>query len=154
MLHKKVWGIMFKDYMYIIVPILTVILTQIIKFIIESIQNKKLCFRRLIHGSGGIPSSHNAFVFSLTTMIGINEGINTPFFAISLVFSLIVMYDSMVLRMETENQAITINQLVNNLIKGNTKQSYKILKEEIGHKPIEAFLGMLFGILIGFVFSI
>ncbi|MBQ7140695.1 MAG: divergent PAP2 family protein [Bacilli bacterium] len=145
---------MFGEYNYIIVPFITIILTQIIKFIIESIQNKKLIWGRLFNGSGGMPSSHNAFVFSLTTLIGINEGITSTFFAISLIFSLIIMYDSMVLRMETENQAITINKLVDNLIKGDTKKSYNILKEEIGHKPIEVFCGILFGISIGIIFSI
>jgi len=145
---------MFGEYKYIIVPFITIILTQIIKFIIESIQNKKLIWGRLFNGSGGMPSSHNAFVFSLTTLIGINEGFSSTFFAIALIFSLIIMYDSMVLRMETENQAITINKLVDNLIKGDTKKSYKILKEEIGHKPIETFCGIAFGILMGFIFSI
>ena len=144
---------MFNDYIYLIVPILTVVFTQIIKFIVEAVQNKKVNFGRLFNGSGGIPSSHNAFVFSLTTLIGINFGIKSPFFAISLVFSLIVIYDSMVLRMETENQAVTINKLVDNLIKGDTKKSYKILKEEIGHKPIEVLCGIAFGIFMGFLFS-
>ena len=47
---------MFNDYIYITVPILTVIFTQIIKFIVESVQNKKVNFGRLFNGSGGIPS--------------------------------------------------------------------------------------------------
>lgn len=145
---------MFGKYKYIIVPFITIMLTQIIKFIIESIQNKRLSWNRLFNGSGGMPSSHNAFVFSLTTLIGIKEGISSPIFAISLIFSLIVMYDSMGLRMETENQAITINKLVDNLIKGDTKKSYNILKEEIGHKPFEVICGIIFGILMGIIFSI
>lgn len=144
---------MLKNYIYIFGPIITVILTQIIKFTIESIQNKKISLGRLFNGSGGIPSSHNALVFSLTTLVGINEGLNSPLFGISLIFSLVVMYDSMVLRMETENQAKTINQLVNNLVKGNRKQTYKILKEEIGHKPIEVLCGIVFGIICGLVLS-
>lgn len=145
---------MFGKYNYIIVPFITVFFTQIIKFIIESIKNKKLIWKRLFNGSGGMPSSHNSFVFSLTTLIGIKEGITTPFFAISLIFSLIIMYDSMVHRMETENQAITINKLVKDITKNNSKKTFNILKEEIGHKPIEVFFGILFGILMGFLFSI
>ena len=145
---------MFGKYNYIVVPFITIILTQIIKFIIESIQHKKLIWGRLLNGSGGMPSSHNAFVFSSTTLIGIKEKITSPIFALALIFSLIIMYDSMVLRLETENQAITINKLVDNLIKGDTKKSYDILKEEIGHKPIEVFCGIIFGILMGILFSI
>lgn len=145
---------MFKSYIYILCPIITVIITQIIKFIVESIKNKKIIFSRLLGGSGGIPSSHNALVFSLTTLIGIKNGSTSPFFAISLIFSLVVMYDSMVLRLETENQAININQLVNHLIGEDKKQGYKILKEEIGHKPIEVLCGMIFGIIMGYIFSL
>ena len=144
---------MFGKYTYIVVPFITVLFTQIIKFIIESIKNKKLVWARLFNGSGGMPSSHNAFVFSLTSLIAINEGIDSTYFAISLIFSLIIMYDSMVHRMETENQAITINKLVNNISKGDTKKTYMILKEEIGHKPIEVICGIIFGILMGIIFS-
>ena len=106
---------MFGKYNYIIVPLISLLSAQTIKFIIESIRYKKIRLGRFFNGSGGMPSSHNAFVFSLTTLIGINEGFDSVFFAISLVFSIIVMYDSMVVRMETGNQAVTINKLVNNL---------------------------------------
>ncbi len=144
---------MFGKYNYIIVPFISVLLTQIIKFIIESIKHKKFDIVRLISGSGGMPSSHNAFVFSLTTLIGINEGIDSILFAISLVFSLIIMYDSMGVRLETENQAITLNKLINNISKGNTEKTYMILKEEIGHKPIEVLGGIIFGVIIGLIFA-
>lgn len=144
---------MFGKYNYIIVPLISLLSAQTIKFIIESIRYKKIRLGRFFNGSGGMPSSHNAFVFSLTTLIGINEGFDSVFFAISLVFSIIVMYDSMVVRMETGNQAVTINKLVNNLIKGNTKKTYMILKEEIGHKPIEVLVGIIFGILMGIIFA-
>jgi len=142
------------DTKYILGPIITVLLSQIIKFIVESLQHKKLRWGRLFNGTGGIPSSHNAFVFSLTTMIGINEGIYSPYFAIALIFSLVIMYDSFSLRMATENQAKTINQLVDAVISGKGKRSFKILKEEIGHEPIEVLLGIAFGVIMGFILGI
>lgn len=43
-------------------------------------------------GSGGMPSSHTALVMGLTMATGVMQGTNSPFFAISLVFSLIVSY--------------------------------------------------------------
>lgn len=142
---------MFEEFKYIIIPILALGVSQILKFIIESIKNKKICWERLFNGTGGIPSSHNAFVFSLTTIIGINEGITTPIFGISLVFSLIVMYDSMSLRMATENQAKTINKLIAEIIKKDRDKVFKILKEEIGHEPIEVLWGIILGIFIGLI---
>lgn len=41
-------------------------------------------------GSGGMPSSHTSLVMGLTMAIGVMQGTSSPFFAISLVFSLIV----------------------------------------------------------------
>jgi uncharacterized protein len=43
-------------------------------------------------GSGGMPSSHTALVMGLTTALGVLQGTNSPFFAIALVFSLIVSH--------------------------------------------------------------
>jgi Na+/H+-translocating membrane pyrophosphatase len=45
-------------------------------------------------GSGGMPSSHTALVMGLTMATGVMQGTNSPFFAISLVFSLIVSYSN------------------------------------------------------------
>ena len=42
-------------------------------------------------GAGGMPSSHSAVVVGLATLIGKYEGINTPIFAIALIFSFVVI---------------------------------------------------------------
>ena len=144
---------MFHEYTYIVIPFIAMLFAQIIKFTIESLKEKRIVLGRLFNGSGGMPSSHNAFVFSITTSIGIKEGITSTFFSIALIFSMVIMYDSMVHRMQTENHAKTINRLVDNLINGDTKKSYKIMKEEVGHKPIETVAGVILGILVAFVFS-
>ena len=74
-------------YKLIIIPLFGVIISQIIKFIIESIKYKKILFNRLINGSGGLPSSHATLVSSLTNLMYLNYGYS-EYFVISLVFSL------------------------------------------------------------------
>ena len=138
-------------YLYIVVPFTTIIVCQILKFFIEAIITKKFNIYRLINGAGGMPSSHSSFVTSLTTIIGLTEGFESSHFAISLIFSLVVMYDAMGVRYETGKQA----EILNILVKGN-KKSFKektiLLKEKVGHMPIEVFCGFLLGIVMALIF--
>ena len=139
-----------KNYKFLLVPIITLLVCQTLKFTIESVINKKIVWGRLFNGSGGMPSTHTSFSMSLTTMIGLNLGFDNPLFAISLVFTLIVSYDAMGLRMESGKQAEAINKIFDEIFKdkGMTK-----LKEKLGHKPQEVLAGMILGILSAFFFT-
>ena len=55
---------------------------QVIKTVIHLLVERKLEWDRLV-GMGGMPSSHTAFVFSLCLMMGIQQGFQSPAFAIS-----------------------------------------------------------------------
>lgn len=138
------------NYKYLLVPILTLLLCQTIKFIIESLIEKKLVWGRLFNGTGGMPSSHTSFSTSLTMMIGFNEGFNSPLFAIALVFTFIVSYDAMGLRMESGKQAEAINKLFDETFKG---KGITKLKEKLGHKPQEVLVGLIFGTLSALFFT-
>lgn len=137
-------------YLYIVVPFVTIIVCQIIKFFVEAFITKKFNLYRLINGAGGMPSSHSSFVTSLTTIIGLTKGFDSIYFAISLIFSLVVMYDAMGVRYETGKQA----EILNVLVKGNKtfKEKTILLKEKVGHMPIEVFCGCILGILVAALF--
>lgn len=137
-------------YLYIIVPISTIIICQFIKFFVEAIITKKFNIDRLLNGAGGMPSSHSSFVTSLTTIIGLTKGFDSIYFAICLIFSLVVMYDAMGVRYETGKQA----EILNVLVKGHKtfKEKTILLKEKVGHMPIEVFCGCILGILVASVF--
>lgn len=138
------------SYKFLLVPIITLLMCQTIKFIIESIMNKKLIWGRLFNGTGGMPSSHTSFATSLTMMLGLNLGFDSPLFAIALVFTIIVSYDAMGLRMESGKQAEAINKLFDETFKdGNMKK----LKEKLGHKPEEVLVGLIFGTLSALFFT-
>ena len=131
------------QYKYLIIPLITLIIAQIVKFSVESISNKQFNFSRLLNGNGGMPSSHTAFTISLAFSIGIGEGFDTALFACDLIFAIIVAYDSMGLRMESGKQAVMINKLVK---KSGLEKENVPLKEMLGHKPLEVFAGIIFGI--------
>lgn len=120
---------------YIIFPIITAILSQTIKVIIETIKSKKLDIVRFFDGMGGMPSTHSVLVTSITTLIYLDYGVTSPLFSITLIFSLIVIYDSMGIRYESGNQARILN-----------KAFGTNLKERLGHRPIETLVGVIFGI--------
>lgn len=143
-----------KNFVYIIVPFISVIIAQIIKFIIESVKNKKINIERLLNGNGGMPSSHTSFTFSLAMCIGFKEGFDTSLFAISFIFACIVAYDAFNVRLESGKQAVAINLLVESIFGGNKKSSIKHLKEELGHKPMEVLMGVFLATLISFIFVV
>jgi uncharacterized protein len=140
-----------EKYKYIIIPLVAVAICQILKFLIEIITNKKVSIIRLLDGAGGLPSSHSTLSSCLTTLIGLNMGFASPIFALSTVFTLIVMYDAMGIRYETEKQAKVINKITKQIKLDNLTGELKNLKEEVGHKPIEVFCGLILGIVLGII---
>ena len=135
-------------YKFIVIPLIGVILSQIIKFIIESIKNKKICLDRLFNGSGGMPSTHSTLVSSLTTLILLEYKLDSVYFAISLIFSLVIIYDSMGVRYQSGEQAKILNDIIKEI---NFTKKMTILKEKIGHKPIEVLCGILLGISVSLI---
>ena len=127
---------------YIIIPFGTAFLSQFIKVIIEFKKNKKISFIRFINGMGGMPSTHSSLVSSISTIIYLDYGLS-PLFAVTLIFSLITIYDSMGIRYESSKQAKVINDIV-----GSN------LNEKIGHKPIETFAGIILGVLFSLIINI
>ena len=140
-----------EKYKYIIIPLVAVAICQILKFLIEIITNKKVSIIRLLDGAGGLPSSHSTLTSCITTLIGLNMGFASPIFALSTVFTLIVMYDAMGIRYETEKQAKVINKITKQIKLDNLNSELKNLKEEVGHKPIEVFCGLILGIILGII---
>ena len=142
-----------EQYQYIICPFLTLILCQIIKFIFESIRDKKINLSRFFNGTGGMPSSHTSFTSSLTVLLGFNLGFDSPIFAVALVFTFIIAYDAIGLRFESGKQAEAIN-LINKELGKSKKKGFKLLKEQLGHKPLEVLVGLLLGTITGLLFNI
>lgn len=121
---------------------------QFLKVILTLITKRKLDFSRFV-GSGGMPSSHSSFVTGLATSVGIVKGYDSPEFAFSLVFSLIVMYDAAGVRMAVGKQAKIINAIVDDFQRRRKDPlNEKRLKELIGHTPVEVLAGAVLGIAI------
>lgn len=90
--------------------------------------------------AGGMPSAHSASVTALTLGIALTQGIGSPFFPLSLVFALIVMYDATGVRRAAGKQAELLNKIVDDIY-ANGKVRIEKLKEILGHDPVQVFAG-------------
>lgn len=98
-----------------------------------------------------MPSSHTAIVVSITTMVGRSQGINSVIFAVSLIFSLVVMYDACGVRRQAGKQARILNDIVNT--PGlTTVQVREKLVEALGHTPLQVIVGAIVGFTAGMLF--
>lgn len=134
---------------YLYIPLIVWFLIQLFKVIYDLIKTKKLNFKRIM-GAGGMPSSHSAVVTSLATLIGKNEGVDTPLFAVSLIFAFVVMYDAAGIRRAAGKQATLLNKIIETPGLTTLQVSEKLV-EVLGHTPIQVFVGALIGIVAGII---
>jgi len=137
----------------LICAVLAWFIAQLIKFIIELCRYRRFDYTKFF-SSGGMPSSHSSFVTSLTTSIAMIYGLDSVYFAISAVVSLVVMYDAAGVRRETGKQAIVINNLVDDLLDDKPDYFPKELKELVGHTPLQVFFGALLGIIVAIIYML
>ena len=101
-------------------------------------------------GSGGMPSSHSAFVTSLAVGIGLTEGWDSGMFAVSFVLAAVVMYDAAGVRRAAGKQARVLNQLMTIMLKEGHLPATK-LRELLGHTPFEVVMGALLGTAVAWL---
>ena len=119
---------------------------QVQKFFIYWAIENQVDWRR-VWGSGGMPSSHTAFVVALMLSVGLTEGFGSTLFAIAAALMIIVVYDAMGVRYETGKQGQIINKILEELFAGKPI-SDEHLKELVGHSPSEVVVGATVGILM------
>jgi acid phosphatase family membrane protein YuiD len=122
------------------------IIAQALKVIFGIFREKRFNFRWFV-GSGGMPSSHAAGVSALATSIGVTYGFDSALFAITLVFTLIVMFDAQGVRRASGQQAEILNKMLDDIY-WKKKLDEDQLKELIGHTPVEVFAGAFLGIIV------
>ncbi|WP_353892370.1 divergent PAP2 family protein [Proteinivorax hydrogeniformans] len=137
---------------YFLVPVLAWAVAQTIKVVLEVLLTQKMDLNRFV-GSGGMPSSHSAFVMALTSVLAKDFGWDSPIVALSLAFALVIMYDAAGVRRAAGRQAKILNKIIDEMQKGNTiSDERERLKELLGHTPIEVLAGALLGLIIPYLF--
>ena len=131
----------------IFAAIIAAFMAQLLKFVFYYANNKKVNFK-IFAETGGMPSSHSAFVIGLATSVAIIDGYKSVEFAIALGFALVVMYDAAGLRRSAGRMATVLNKIVDDFYSGNESHTSERLIELLGHTPIEVFMGGLLGAIM------
>lgn len=134
---------------YITIPVVAWAIAQVIKVVTDSLQKRHLDLRRL-GSAGGMPSSHTTLVLSLTTVIGSRRGVGSPEFALSAIFSTVVMYDATGVRRAAGRQAQVLNRIIDDLFHQQGLKEER-LRELLGHTPVEVIAGALLGVVVALV---
>lgn len=161
---------------YIWAPAIAYLTGQTIKTILEmrkcSKKRQKITIRDFF-ASGNMPSTHTAFICSLTMVIGMLNGFGSPIFALALGTTLIVGYDATHVRRAVGEHGLVLRELIDrdhdqeklltNLSdelceRGDRKAKRsrpkgKLIKPYFsrGHLPREMLAGAVLGIVVGFV---
>ncbi|MFA5085706.1 MAG: divergent PAP2 family protein [Candidatus Omnitrophota bacterium] len=122
------------------------IIAQSIKVLLGVLRERRFNFRWFV-GTGGMPSSHAAGVSALSTSIGVAYGFDSALFAVTLVFTLIVLFDSQGVRFSTGKMAGVLNKMLDDIY-WKKRLDDKQLKEFLGHTPVEVFAGIALGIVV------
>ena len=134
---------------YIYVPFLLWFGIQTFKVIYDLVTTHKFNFKRIL-GAGGMPSSHSAVVVSLATLIGKNQGVDSPLFAVALILAFVVMYDAAGVRRAAGKQAKLLNKLIETPGLTTVQVSEKLV-EVLGHTPLQVIVGALIGLVVGLI---
>ena len=124
----------------ILIPIITVIVNDFIKAIIQSIKNKKFDIRWMFR-SWWMPSWHSSFVWSAITVTFLELWPGSIEFMLAVVFWLLFMYDARWIRRKAWKHAEILNEM---------QDKYK-LDEVLWHTSLEVLVWALFGIIFSFI---
>lgn len=125
-------------------------IASLIKMILYWWRQGRMNFRIFV-GTGGMPSSHSAFVACLATAIGLEAGWSSPVFLLALGFAIVTMNDAQGVRRAAGHQASILNRLADDLYQKKPFRPERV-KELLGHTPIQVFAGAAIGIVCGLLF--
>lgn len=135
---------LFRNYVLIAGAIAWTI-AQTVKVPIEYLKTHKWNWS-LLFRAGGMPSSHSALVTAVAHGLGLFYGFDSPEFAIGVTLAMVVVYDATGIRRQAGKHAELINAMINDLASGHPLKEEQ-LREVLGHTPIEAFAGVVLGIV-------
>ncbi len=121
-----------REYPFI-VPVVVALLSEIMKVTVEGLRTGQ--WHAGMFRSGGMPSSHSAFVTSLLIVVGRLSGLRSVEFAIVFVFACLTWYDATSSRRAIGEQAKILNRL----------QQWEKFSERLGHSLAEVLCGIAFG---------
>lgn len=126
----------FYDYL-ILIPAITFVITVFLKWLFIKIKTWKIDINSSLW-SWWMPSVHSSLVVSLSTAIALKYWIVSDLFALTMTFTLIIIYDAINVRFEAWQHAWAINDIL----------WKKRFNESLWHLPSEAFAWSILWIVV------
>ncbi|WP_188649127.1 divergent PAP2 family protein [Marinithermofilum abyssi] len=102
----------------------------------------------LLFRSGGIPSSHSSLVSTLSVSMYLSYGLHSPFFTISMVITVIVLYDSIGIRRQIGEQGSILYTLVHAVKESGFHPEMETPTYPV-QRRVHTLLGMVGGVTVG-----
>ena len=139
----------------LIAPIIAWLVAQVLKIFTYLIVEKQFVLKRMI-SDGGMPSAHSATVIALAAMSGWSHGFGSAVFAISMILAVVIMRDAVGVRRESGVNASIIKLLAkrsnSQLREGEEHIKTDMLKELVGHTPLQVACGCIIGLLVSIIY--
>lgn len=119
----------------LLIPLIVWLITFLLKLVVDLIKKN----RRYMH-YGGWPSTHTSISIALSTVMALEFGLGSPYFAISTIFSLIIITDALGLRNIISKQSKVINSTNETQLPGN-----------VGHSWLEVISGALLAVILTYI---
>ena len=114
----------------LVVPVIAWVISQGLKQVFHLMGRNRRVFsgdtNPKILLSGGMPSAHSAIVVSMAVFLGLQDGLNSSAFGLSVWLAIIVMYDAMMVRYSSGMQGEALNKLI-------MEQGSKLKKLRVAH---------------------
>lgn len=123
-------------------------LAQVFKVLLTLLTQRRWDWRHIL-SSGGMPSSHSAFVCACAASVGVISGWGSVAFAVAAVVAIVVMYDASNVRRAAGEQAKILNYMMDHWTEMKPEMFGKELKELLGHTPFQVLMGGLLGVAVG-----
>ena len=127
-------------------------LAQLAKGLIQLVTEGRITMAKVL-SSGGMPSSHSAFVTCCAVTVGSLYGFDSGMFAVAAVMAIVVMYDACNVRRQSGEQAKAINLILQNWDNMTPELLGLQVKVLLGHTPLQVFFGALLGLLVSVIYG-
>ncbi len=123
-----------------LIPLAVGSIIQLIKMIVDILAHKQKLSFSSFRRSGWFPSVHSGISSSIATLVWLEYGFFSMYFAICFTFAFLFWYDAANVRYEAWKHAQYINEIKDEL-RSFSFIDYKLqdLQERLGHTTIEVF---------------
>lgn len=139
----------------VFIPLSALIITQCVKVAIDLIKKRNVSFKLgYLNSYGGMPSAHSALFSALIVTALYLYTWHSFEFAVSLIMYLVVVRDAVGIRWHLGEHAKILKQLIQEHVKDHEYIKHDTIVTRLGHRPIEALVGTLCGIVISVLFRL